>query len=286
MKKMKTFLISIFTLVIALTASLMFFGCGKKGETLSFATAYDYSAIAGVGILKTQVYNEGVTPKSAGQTVLDENQKEQIINSIAISQNLTGEDLVKTSVTQSDRDGYEFRYTVKARNYAGEEETYVFYYTQTDVSSPEDVRENEKEYRLNGLVIFDEVEYTMTGEQEVEDGETEYTFKILIDNDNYVVIEQESERNETEFEYTAYKGGRKVFSTAVEYEVDRKGNVEMEYELFDRQNGVSRKYKYEFFERNGGKFAKVIMVDSGNAVLATVKITETPDGFQYDFIEN
>ncbi len=282
MKKIKMILVSIVAVVLAITASVMLVGC-KKEQSLSFAKAYDYSAVAGIGILKTEIDN-GVSLQSAQVNQLDQAQKDQIINSIAVSQNLTSEYFVKTEVVVSDRAEYEYQYTVKTRDYTGGQEVYTFYYTQTDISDEEDIRENEKEYRLNGLVILDGIEYQMVGEQEVEQGEMEYTFKILIDNNNYVIIEQETELNETEFEYTVYKGGKKVFSTEIEYEVDRKGNVEFEYELVDRQNNVSQKYKFVFFEKGGEKFAKVVVKDNKSTVLAIVKISQTQNGFQYDFI--
>ncbi len=286
MKRMKKLIIGIISLLVLIAPTFSLFGC-KKDQTLTFAKAYDMSAIAGIEILNTKVINDETVTLASNPQALDQTQKDGIISNLIIAKSVANNGITKTETVKSTREGYEFYYTIKATDYLGVEKTYEFYYNKTDITEKDDKFENEKEYRLDGLVILDGVEYSMVGEQEEEDNESEFSFKIAIDNKNYVVIEQETERNESEFSYTAYKNGIKVFETETEYEVNINGNVELEFEIYDKENSVYKKYKYEFFDRNGEEFAKVMIKDGNNFTLfTTVKIITTADGIKYEFLNN
>ncbi len=286
MKRIKKLLIGVISLAILITPISSLFGC-KNDTTLTFAKAYDLSAIAGIGILSTDVISEETQTLSAQAPTLDQAEKDEIIKNLAIAQSITNNGLTKSEVADSTNPNYKYYYTVTATDYSGANKTYEFYYNQTDVTDKDDKFDNEQEYRLDGIVILDGVEYNMIGEQEVDGKETEFSFKISITAENYVIIEHETERNETEFSYTAYKNGVKYFETEAELEMQINGNVEIEFEIFDRANNVNQKYVYEFYTQAGEQFAKVIIKDGKKVTqFAKVKIIKGANGFKYEFITN
>ncbi len=285
---LKKLLVGTLAIAVMATTTVGLIGCDDDEITtpaLTFAKAYDYSAIAGIGVLNTEVVdNGGAGGYALTLGALNEAQKTDIIGNLAIAQNLADTDIVKTEVTAADRAGYDYYYKVTATDYTGAEKEYQFYYNRTDITDRDDLRENEQEFRLDGLVILDGVEYQMIGEQEIETDEVEYTFKVALNANNYVIIEQETQTNEIEFAYTAYKNGIKVFETEVGYEVDRRGNVELEFEILDTENNVRKEYEYEFYKVGEELFARVKIKDGTNNVLAKVKITATQNGYEYQFI--
>ncbi len=287
MKMIKRLFAGTIGFAVMLTGALGLFGCKDDNtNALTFAKAYDYSAIAGIGLLNTKTATGGgVQGQALNIGTLDQAQKAELIGNLAIAQNLADNGIVRTDVTEADRDGYTYCYTVTATDYTGAEKQYTFYYNQTDITDAEDLRENERELRLDGLVILDGVEYQMIGTQEIENKETEFTFKVAIDQNNYVMIEQETETNEIEFKYTAFMQGVKVFETEVEYEIDRNGNIELEFGIMDKENNVLKEYEYEFYKVGEELFARIKIKDGNQGIVfAIVKITATQNGFEYTFV--
>ncbi len=292
MKRRNKWLVGALALSLTAGLALGLTGCQDpdEGGELTFEQAYDCSAISGIGLLASQT---GADPASATPASVDVNsllsqeQKDMLTKNLAIAQSMTGTDVVRGTVQTSDRDGYAYYYTVTAKNYAGEEETYKFYYNRTDVTDGDDAAEGEQEYTLNGLVILGEQEYTMQGKQEVEQGEVEFTFQVGINADTYVKIEQETEGTETEFTYSVYVLGNKVYETEVEYEVDKNGNIELAFELMDGLNAAGIEYKYEFYKVGTAPdveyFADVKLELGGINVKATVQIVQGAEGTEYVF---
>lgn len=257
-----------------------------KNGKLSFFSAYEYSALGGIGILES--YDGGVSLLSKSEqktnktyTETDSN-KQEIIANLNVAKNLIGGDLVKSEVKESTLEGYEKEYTLSVSDIKGEDKIYNFYYNQI----LEEEEEDEKEYLLTGIVKVGEETYKLVGESEIEQDEEEYSFKVSIDQDNYVEIESEKEGNGFEFSYKAVQNGQEVYENEVEYKVGKNGKVGIEFSV--EENGVEIEYEYVFYTKNDENFVKVeIEKDDDREEKALIKITQDELGnIQYEFIEN
>lgn len=289
MKKRNKFLLGLLAGALAITSVFTLVGCNEDppvAEGLTFNQAYDYSAVAGIGLLSDNVSSAGLVAQAANNADITDAEKQTVLANLAIAQGFKNGGVVRSTVTTSDRQGYEFYYTVTAADNTGASKVYEFYYNRTDITDNDDKAENEQEYRLNGLVILDGVEYTVIGEQEIEQGETEFNFEVKLNENFKVIIEQETDTNEEEFSYTVYAYGNKVFETEVEYEINKNGKIELEFETKDKITNIKQTYKFEFYTEANENFVKVYIGIGTNATIAVkIKITENPDGTpNYEFI--
>lgn len=143
----------------------------------------------------------------------------------------------------SDREGYETKLNFSAKDLAGNSTFYTLYINQElfDNDEDDDHDENEQEYRLTGIAIVDDVEYEINGKREIENNEFEMEIKITLDSDNYVVICQESEDNELEYEYLIFKDGKKF--SKLEFEVEDGKEIELEFRT--TENGYRETYHFK-----------------------------------------
>ena len=173
---------------------------------------------------------------------------------------MLGEEIVHTQVSENKDEGYAaytHKMTITGKDMEGNDVTHLMYYTERLVSKEKEEDEEEREYRLTGVMVLDGVEYAMEGgrEEEREAGETEDEIYIRAylneqDKGTYVQVEQETsvEEGETEKEYvySIYENGKLIEETAVEFETEREGGKEeAEYELEFRQGESRGKYKVE-----------------------------------------
>lgn len=302
----------------ALTASCAAFatGCSSEGiiqslqSSLSFSQVYDYSALGGINLLNSsvgavaeatpmnavqavsQVENEEAERVDENAVTLGEEEKNEILLNLEIARNIINGGVVKSEVTSSDREGYDFMYTLTAKDVDGTDATYFFYYNSTERLNDEEddpdendkENDDEKEILMEGIVVVGENEYVMRGEQSVEEGETEVEFKVMIDENNYVIIEQETSDDEQEYEYTMYKNREKVFSTSVEYETEEDGETELKFKT-RTSDGKDVVYKYEFFTDEKGSFVEIKTENQSSETKVLIAITTGAEGETvYEFV--
>ncbi len=123
MKRIKKLLIGAISLLVLIAPTFSLFGC-KKDQSLTFAKAYDMSAIAGIQILNTKVINDETVALTSKPQTIDQTQKDDIVSNLIIAQSVANNGITKTETVNSTREGYEFYYTIKATDYLGEEKTY------------------------------------------------------------------------------------------------------------------------------------------------------------------
>ena len=279
MKKSKTLLSLVLASTITLSA-LTLAGCGGS-KALSFKDAYDFSAIGGIGLLSSTqtveplsyiVNNYSSTPQ------ISENEQQEILSNLSLLKNSIGGKIQKSSVTESDNQNYQYQYSLTTKNVLGEQKVYTLYYNETVT----EVERDEKETRLDGLVIADGITYTMIGEKEVEDGEREYTFKISLDAKNYVLVEQEFDFGEKEYSYTAVKNGVTIYQAEVEYEKNRNGTVSVGFST--TIDGVEAEYEYNYITKNGTNYIRVEIEKNGRKdQRAIIKVLENGT---YQFVQS
>lgn len=216
----------------------------EKAKEITFESMYDYSAISGINLLNT---NFATNLKMSKVT---DTEKQDILDNLKVIEGMMESSITKSEELPSDKEGYETMYTLTSNNFDGSVDHYKFYYNETIIKDRDDdyelFEEKEEESKIDGLVVMDGVEYTMVGEKEVEGKDLEMKFKIQLDDNNYVVIQQELESDEEEFKNSKYEDGKKVFETSLELE---KGVFDKDFEYsFKNQTAeglVSYKYDYE-----------------------------------------
>lgn len=260
---------------LGLTLFTLLTGCDNLKQNnnstkaeVSFENMYNYSAISGINML-----NNIQSTTSLKKKQLTDNEKQDIINNLKVVENMLDGNMIKSEEVVSDKEGYEKKYSITTTSLNNIQKEYTFYYNETLLAN-EDDDEDEVNIKLSGLVIMDEIEYTMIGSKEVEDDESEMKFKISLDEANYVVIEQELESNETEFSYSQYQNNKKVYETSIEFETDKDGKVEFEFEEKTQENKT--KLKYEFIIKKDG--SRYVIIKEKNKEVTKIKIEVAEDG--------
>lgn len=330
MKKLKI-LIAIVCITLISVASLA--GCDLKPTildnfTMSFSDAYDYAAMSAVGVMDS-FNNNSLTQDALAlsgnlevsgtennnnkleEEIISEELKQSILDNIQLVNNTISGGVIKSEVTNSDREEYQYTYSITATNEIGETSNYVFYYNELanieeeeEEEDDEEVKDNseeelEQEIHLQGIVILNEIEYQMLGDKEIEEGEVEVCFKILLDENNYVIVEQEMEDEEQEFKYMVFENGKKVLDTNIEYEYDEESK-EMEVVFKTKTPEEQAMYKYTIFEDENGSYIgvriktntshikaliEVKVNELGNKEYEIIKITEDNKGKDKDLKE-
>ena len=313
-KKILTFMVAIMVIVSAIS----FAGCNKIANlpttslSLSFSEAYDYSTLSAVGILNSysnssealttlssageasgsmqeeansgtmqEEATSGSIQEGANNNIISSEVQQSILDNLTIVKNSVANGMVKSEVVPSQLEGYEYSYTINATNEIGEALTYVFHYNETK----REVEDDEEEIHMQGIVILQDIEYLVDGKREIEEGEEEVSFRISLDENNYVVISQEMEEEEQEYQYTVYENGKKVLDTKVQYERDEEDNsIEMVFKTKTATEEVQ--YKYTFIEDETGSYIGVRIKSNTSSIKALIKVEENELGeINYSFIK-
>lgn len=303
---MKITTISIVAILVLTLSVCCLVGCnvGSKSNRLSFEKSMNYSVIGGIGLLNGSSASRvsSMVDDSSSRAVLladapassfTQEEKDEFIRNLTIAQSTINNGVIKEDTKPSDRPEYEIHYTITTTDITGESKTYAFYYNVVEGVVDElddDDDKDEQEVHIKGIVILDGEEYQLTGDKEIEgegvDQEIEITFNIKMDNDKFVVIEQETEMNEQEFSYGLYENGKLVSKSEVEYEQEENGALELSF--FSKNGNKKMEYSYEFVTTNEGKFVKIKFKETANVNRkALIKIVEdeATGEISYEFIE-
>ena len=275
--------LALFTLLTGFGLTMMT-GCDQtknNNQTLSFENMYNYSAVSGINLL-SQTTSTTIAPK---RQVLTQEEKDLILKNLQVVENMMSQGVVKSEEITSDRPEYETMYTLTASNLDGTKDVYTFYYNERLIEEEFDDGELEQEFRLEGLVVLDGMEYQMFGQKETENDEMEMSFKVLKDERNYVEIEQEMENDEQEFAYTIYENGRKTYETELEYEIDARKN-KIEFEFSEKSDKDRKTYSYEYVTRKGKQYIYVKIKENGTTTAAVIEVVvDENNQVSYTFVE-
>ena len=159
----------------------------------------------------------------------------------------------------SDRADYEIMLLTDMRDLEGRSSVMRLYYNETLYEADEE----EKEYRLSGVMELNGTEYVVEGKRSVEpeEGEEEMEFVARSADGVTVKVELECEADEQEYEYTVYDADGEVidsFSIETEYE---DGRTEVELLIgADRATGIRF---YESEHQGGGRMMHGIIAGDG-----------------------
>ena len=294
MKKFKQIILSFAIIVCVAFASLVFVGCGKsKNSSMSTKNVYSMGMVSAANYLSsTKSHN----------TVVSEQTKDTIKEYVQMFEGLLKNGLNPVESVPTEADGAYAKYAKKLEISAGGH-TYSMYYnevvegTETEVDD-EEIETETKSFLYGEVVTIlnnESVVYNVVGTREIESEkkkdvvETENEMELLFTSDkldvssirnfekinlktleNYVLIEQETEKDEIEFEYTT-KTGKHIKQVEIELE-NEKGTVSLEVEI--KENNVKTKYdidkvsenKYSIKVKENKKYKTILYLENNNDV--------------------
>ena len=164
-------------------------------------------------------------------------------------------------------------------------ETYAMYYTEHAKNDADKVVDDDDEIEttLNGVIVYGTEKYTVSGEKEIDSQDSEieivFTTKSIDNPTDYIIVEQEIERNEISYEYTIIENGREVSKKEVEYETDRNGRFKVEFEI--EVNGVEKEVEVTAIDDNS--FRVEYEQDGMQDLEMTVTKDSTGAGFMFSY---
>lgn len=256
-------------LIMCLTSMLVLAGCGQtSGDKVTNAKASFVKEAA----TSLSMYKNAIQPsilrrnaKRNASAADIEKEYENIVRSYlpTVEAALITEDLYNiVSDVASDKAEYAQMYTVTYKDMNSVSNTFKLYFNETPKVETEnkdhddhDEKDDfeEVESTLAGIAIFDETEYVIRGEKELEGDEMEMKFEFQWAENSYIRIEQEIEKDEVEFVYKLYEDDRKVYEYSLEIETE---DGEKQLNLKEKTLSTKLKIDFKFFVDNDVTFIK------------------------------
>lgn len=302
--------ILVFALILALVApiSFVFVGCGGKNESkidINAKEVYAMSAISSASYLSqidgakkietnkflntfSLLANE--EPLSRPSNISNEDVK-NIASYIKMFEGLLLEGNIGEQVsapTEEDGDfylNYKIKMTINLPMANGTTEKFVLFYNEIPDGQENSIEPHDDELEIsstiNGVMVFGENQYEISGKREFEvegnesESSIEFTTKSKTNPSNYVVVEQEVENNEIEYEYAIYENSIKINETEVEFEIEN-GVSKLELQFKDINSGL-RENKYEIKKiSNQNNF--IVKIENSNQ---TFNVEPTDEGLKF-----
>ena len=273
--KKRTF---IFVLILVLITPLMFVfvGCGGQNKNqidINAKEVYAMSAISSVSylhkigetksnddnsFLKTFSFfaEEGVSSRPSN--ISNEDVKNialyiKMFEGLLLEGNI-GEQI--SAPTEEDGEfylNYKIKMIINLPMANGKTEKFVLFYNEIPNGQENSIEPDDDELEIsstiNGVMFFGENQYEISGKREFEvegnesESSIEFTTKSKTNPSNYVVVEQEVENNEIEYEYKIYENSVKINETEVEFEIEN-GVSKLELQFKDINSSLGEN-KYE-----------------------------------------
>lgn len=227
---------------------------GNENQTLSAKEKDSIQAVTSMNLLSSL---SGASLRSAnvlGLAKEDKGNLEKMLPTIDLlldnGYSFTSQVEEKENVILEETFKYEETLSFKDENLT--DKTYKLFYNETFTKVEEDKDdkdEKEENKVLKGYAMIDGTNYyafksLSTKETEEDEVEEERTFRIDIDQKNYIVVNEEHEiedgEKETSFDYLVVKDGQKTLEYSIELEKD-KNDDEIEYEINDKEYKMKRK---------------------------------------------
>ena len=148
---------------------------------------------------------------------------------------------------------------------------YTIYFNKSFIEKDDD----EEIYNLNGIIIINNINYEIIGETVVEEDEVETKIKVLINETEYFIIEQEKEDDEEEFVYKTYVNNKLTKEVVISYEIENKDiEIKLELNTSSRNEEIKAKYKNN----------ELILKVEFNDYEGKIKVIDSIDSISYYFI--
>lgn len=260
MKRFMQMMIGI-TLLIGVSACT-----GLNQDAFGFSLDSDqeilaFQALSAVNMMDAQ------TPQTVSTSRISKLSDEQVTSIDVIEpylelfeQLLTQSNGIAVTTETSDLVEYETKQVFTVTDLLGEQVTYTMYYTKTsnedelDDDQDEDDEDDEQEYALQGILIYGDMTYSISGKHEIEEDEEKLEFKAQISETDYVTVTYKLEDEETKFAYRVYANGELDSESTIKVEIeDDEFKIELSY-LSGEDLG---EYEFKLEEEDGETILKI-----------------------------
>lgn len=248
-----------------------------------------YQALSSIKLLETK--NKATNKKLQNKEQVTE--KETIDKYLDLMNELLSTNGgINIKETTSDKEQYSKKITITTNTIQGDTSQYLLYYNETKTQTKEEKDEIETITKIEGIAISNTNEYRLIGqikeEKEKNEIELETYYKIIEDEQNYVIVKEEFEQEENEYEqefkYEIYQNGTKTNS--VTFEIEQEKN-EQKIKLKESSN-IKTIYEFEIEEINKAKYIKIKVFDG--KIYKYIKVRVVYDlstnvyTYEYDYI--
>lgn len=200
----------------------------------------------------------------------------------------------KTTEADGDYANYNIKLTATLPNGNGTNTEFKMYYneinSETNIGIEDDEEETEVNTKLNGVMIVNKNIFYVTGEKvvEIEENETEieitFTTKSKDNPNNYIVVKQEMELGEIEYEYKIYEDGNLVSSTKIEWEKDEDDDEEeLTLQFKNLSNGTLNNLKYSLEKIEENDILKFEIKCKYNGITEKFYVVDNGDFYTYTY---
>lgn len=261
-----------FLSLLVLVSAIAIIGCNtKNGNTKLEAleepeNVYAISVVNGIEqILST---NTGIYLMNDSADVKED------IHNLDLLLGLLNEELFNVEEKISDNDEFEKLIEITINN----ENHYSFYFNEKLIEEDNEDDEFEAEYKIEGIIIFNDLIFNAVGikEVEIEDDEEEFELelKVSIDEENYTVIkyeiETESEELEREYKLETFENGKLVRKVKIDFELE---DNELELEVEIEENDKSSKYELKHFTKKDKAQIKYEIEEGSNKFEGIINVS-------------
>ncbi len=265
------------TLAVFMTAIFTLIGCGLRDSIDDTGSIFDdketlfgFSALSSVMKLHNDVTETEMQASQAMQlSYTTQNDTIELLSEIdaltpyleLVSTFMGGESNFDVDVTTSSHADYEHQMIISTVNMDGTIDRYTMHYNETFDNDDETVDPEEYDSVIEGIMIIDDVTYTLYGERQIDEGEEALELVAKYDDDTYVTLDYEIEidadDHTVEFDYEVFKDNELVMSIELEFaqsdeetEISLKlirGTREIEYDFeVERDENNERTIEIEY----------------------------------------
>ena len=291
-------------LVIVVTAVLALMGCGGRDQIDDTGGIFDdsdtlfgFSALSTVMKLHNDVNDtEMYQSQIMNLSYTNEDDTIELLSEIdalkpyleLVSTFMGGEHNFDVDVTDSSHEDYEHQMVISTTNMEGNVVRYTMHYNETFDNDDEEVDPEEYDSVIEGIMIIDDVTYTLEGKRQIDEGEEALELVAKLDDDNYVTLDYEieidSDDHSVEFDYEMFKDNQLVMLIELEFkESDEETEISMKFIQGTRE--IEYDFEVERDENNERTIEIEYKISVDGSVVeegeAEVKITFNEDTEQY-----
>lgn len=267
---MKKILLPIIITITTITLLITLFACQNKNQNTNlFSSEIDnisYQALSSIKLLETKaetIKKRNLKTSNTNEEVLEKETIDKYLD--LMNELLSTNEKIFTNEKTSDKIEYTHMIEITTKKIQGESSIYLLYYNETKKIIKDEIDEQETITEIKGIAISDNKEYQLIGEikEEIEDNEKELEtyYKIIENENNYVIVKEEFEQEETEYEheykYELYQNNIKTNSVSFELE---KENNKLKIKLKETKN-IKTSYEFKIEEKDNKRYIKIKVFD-------------------------
>ena len=180
--------------------------------------------VISVGALTSNVlfdYNETSDVDGYFRALIDESDGGIIIPQISpylemIEQLMSSEGQLEVISEESDREEYDYKDIIVARDTLGIDLNYIIYYSVDELNDNNET----VTYRFSGIIIYgdSDEEYQIVGKREIEEDEAKVSMHIYYSEGDYIHSEYKEETDEAKYRFRVYENNNLISDSSLKFE--------------------------------------------------------------------